>query len=125
MQEKAARGKYKHLFMSFLIHSAGDVWRTDFKELKERTDSSCRHPLAATEWWANDKTHSQARAWIGAGWKVAAVNIEAETVTFTRENPNVDKSLFDLEVVFPVHHAKMLLSDEEVFSREYIYDDRM
>ena len=35
-------------------------------------------------WWGNDKTHVQARAWMGAGWKIGHVDINSEQVTFKR-----------------------------------------
>lgn len=35
-------------------------------------------------WWANDRSHSQARSWLDAGWSVSGVNITAERVTFGR-----------------------------------------
>ena len=38
-------------------------------------------------WWGNDyssETHSQAQAWIDAGWKVDKVNLEEEWVRFVR-----------------------------------------
>ena len=33
-------------------------------------------------WWANDKTHVQAEAWMDAGWEVDHVDINSEQVTF-------------------------------------------
>jgi hypothetical protein len=33
-------------------------------------------------WWANDPSHSQARAWLGAGWRVLSVDLNAGRVTF-------------------------------------------
>lgn len=38
------------------------------------------------QWWANDVggTHVQARAWLGAGWAVASVDLVARNVSFTR-----------------------------------------
>lgn len=33
-------------------------------------------------WWANDVTHSQARAWIGVGWQTSEVDLEARQVKF-------------------------------------------
>ena len=67
---------------------------------------------------------SQKLAWTSAGWKVAEVDMETETVVFKREDGTVDRSLFDLDVVFPVHHAKLLRKDW-TFSREEIYEDRV
>lgn len=35
-------------------------------------------------WWANTESHSQALAWISAGWKVDGVNLEDEKINFVR-----------------------------------------
>jgi len=36
-------------------------------------------------WWSNDpKSHSQARAWVAAGYKTAEVNLEGETLTYVK-----------------------------------------
>lgn len=36
------------------------------------------------QWWANDATHSQAHAWLEAGWQVDQVNLTSERVSFRR-----------------------------------------
>ena len=35
-------------------------------------------------WWANTESHSQALAWISAGWKVDGVDLDNELIHFTR-----------------------------------------
>lgn len=37
-------------------------------------------------WWANETggTHTHARAWLDAGWRTRAVDLQAETVVFHR-----------------------------------------
>lgn len=35
-------------------------------------------------WWANTESHSQALAWISAGWKVDGVDLGNELIHFTR-----------------------------------------
>ncbi|GGR38760.1 DUF7662 domain-containing protein [Deinococcus ruber] len=35
-------------------------------------------------WWANDVTHSQARAWTTAGWQSSDVDLTGNTVKFIR-----------------------------------------
>ncbi len=37
-------------------------------------------------WWANASTHSQARAWLSAGWRVDGVDMRGETVRFSRRS---------------------------------------
>ena len=36
------------------------------------------------EWWANDGTHVEAKAWLDAGYQSACVSLLSETVTFIR-----------------------------------------
>jgi hypothetical protein len=35
-------------------------------------------------WWANDPTHSQAKAWLDAGWRTENLNLGRRTVEFVR-----------------------------------------
>ncbi len=43
-------------------------------------------PSARTysQWWENDQTHTQARAWLDAGFHTERVNLAAETLIFVR-----------------------------------------
>ena len=44
-------------------------------------------PRSARErraWWANDRTHVEAQAWLAAGWQSASVSLVEERVTFFR-----------------------------------------
>jgi hypothetical protein len=40
--------------------------------------------LVFDSWWRNDKTHSQARAWMSAGWRTTRPNPHERKVTFVR-----------------------------------------
>ena len=125
LQERAARGKYKRLFMTLLVRRSGE-WRATFDDVEGLLTFDL--PMSArrySAWWANDESHSQALSWIGAGWMTSDVDVESETITFTPKNSGpVDRSLFDLNVVLPVHHTKLLTNDW-TFSREEIYEDRI
>jgi hypothetical protein len=35
-------------------------------------------------WWANDPTHSQAKAWLDAGWQTENLNLQRRVVEFVR-----------------------------------------
>lgn len=35
-------------------------------------------------WWGNDRSHSQARAWLDAGWNVSRVDFRTKSVVFRR-----------------------------------------
>jgi len=79
------RGKYAPLHRH-LSNLEGREWSTTFREI-ERILSANLPPSARTyqEWWnPNDRTHSQARAWMVAGWEPANLNLRTETVVFRR-----------------------------------------
>ncbi|EOR24345.1 hypothetical protein A499_08362 [Niallia nealsonii AAU1] len=40
--------------------------------------------LVYDAYWRNDKTHSQARAWMKAGWKTINPNPQEKKITFVR-----------------------------------------
>lgn len=65
--------------------AAGDVSLT-FEELEDLLDRGL--PASARlhrAWWANDESHSHARAWLEAGYRVDSVSLEAERVRFGRD----------------------------------------
>lgn len=67
-----------------LDRAAGDVtWSfTDIEEILGRDlPASARRHRA---WWANDGKHSQAAAWLAAGYRVGRVALDAQHVTFAR-----------------------------------------
>jgi len=43
-------------------------------------------------WWGNDKTHTQARAWLDAGWEVVEKDLASKKVTFQRIEPKARQS---------------------------------
>ncbi len=55
----------------------------DREEIKDIIDGTL--PNSAYEynaWWSNDETHSQAKAWLDAGYRVSSFDIIKENVTF-------------------------------------------
>lgn len=77
--------KYKPLG-DFLAARETSPWRATFSEIeavlgKELPPSAWKY----SAWWSNDdRSHSQARAWIEAGWETANVDPPGETVEFHR-----------------------------------------
>lgn len=69
----------------FLAARETSPWRATFSEIEAVLGGGLR-PSARrhTAWWANDRTHPQARAWMDAGWEKTSVNIREETVEFHR-----------------------------------------
>ncbi len=81
-------GKYLPL-SEFLKTRAADSWEPTFGEIEEVL--SFKLPPSARKhraWWANQFKghHSQAKAWIEAGWKVdpQEINLSAGVVRFVR-----------------------------------------
>ncbi|MBP1804681.1 DUF7662 domain-containing protein [Rubellimicrobium aerolatum] len=59
--------------------------RLSFTEIEEILGFAL--PPSAREhgpWWANDRTHTQAKAWLSIGWETAEWDITSERVTFRR-----------------------------------------
>ncbi len=61
-------------------------WTADFAEVEEVLG----RPLPASArtyaaWWSNTTSHTQARAWLAVGWRTTELELEAEQVTFVKE----------------------------------------
>lgn len=81
-------GKYSPI-AEFLVDQQADRVRLDFEALEKLLDAPL--PRSADEyqaWWANDASHSQARAWLEAGWQTENVNLSRRTVEFVRIRPS-------------------------------------
>jgi hypothetical protein len=78
--------KYHPLFEHLLFNGHGHVTMT-FSEIEAVLDA--RLPPSARgreEWWSNSPNgHSQARAWMRAGYETSQVDLAAQKVTFTLE----------------------------------------
>lgn len=106
-QEMASRSKYRRLYAHLCDKEDGE-WLTSFKEIEailgfRLPDSARRH----RPWWANQKAggHSQALAWMAAGWETANVDLEAETLLLRRSRQSTDPRKPTLDQVLPVHSA--------------------
>lgn len=78
--------KYHPLFEHLLYNGQGQLTMT-FAEI-ESVIATRLPPSARTrpEWWSNSPNgHSQARAWMRAGYETSAVDLAAQKVTFTLE----------------------------------------
>ncbi|WP_437180160.1 DUF7662 domain-containing protein [Paenibacillus andongensis] len=75
-------GKYTSLF-TYLNTQQGSIIELMVDQLEELLGFAL--PTSAHQyraWWANDVTHSQAKAWLYAGWEVDRVNLPV--ITFKR-----------------------------------------
>ncbi len=82
------RGKYAPLHRHLSNHE-GREWSTTFHEIERIIDTDLPDSAHTyREWWANDRTHTQAMAWMTAGWKLASVDLQTETVVFWRVGPS-------------------------------------
>jgi hypothetical protein len=71
--------------MQFLTVQATDRIRLDFQEVERILGRAL--PKSAGDyqaWWANDPTHSQAKAWLEVGWQTENLNLHGRTVEFVR-----------------------------------------
>lgn len=76
--------KYYPLY-SWLTTNVSFAPRLSFSAV-EKTLGSPLPDSARTyrQWWSNDSTHVQGRAWLDAGYKVVGVDLDRETVEFQR-----------------------------------------
>ena len=70
-------------------------WRATFDQIEEvigvdLPPSARKYPA----WWSNTNSHSQALAWMNAGWSTCGVSLATRSVTFERESRD---SLPDVE----------------------------
>jgi hypothetical protein len=69
----------------FLRGQRGDRVKIAFDDLEETIGRAL--PASARThrpWWANDDGHTQARAWLAAGWRVHRADLALEEVEFRR-----------------------------------------
>ena len=79
------QGKYRRLH-SHLRTLGTREWQATFGEIEAIVGFNL--PNAAHDhraWWANDKSHTHARAWLAAGWETTKVNMDSETLLFRRK----------------------------------------
>ncbi len=78
--------KYEPISQS-LSSSGKDVILLSFSEIEKIMNDSL--PASARKyraWWSNDKsTHTQANAWLEAGYKAERVDMNEETIIFRRK----------------------------------------
>ena len=74
---------YKHLRG---MRREETTWNTSFSEVEKIIRAKL--PRSAREydaWWGNHPdSHTQAKAWIAAGWEVSIAEVLSETVTFRK-----------------------------------------
>lgn len=76
--------KYMPLY-THLKHQTGDRIHMTFSDI-ERIISEALPKSASKyrEWWANDRTHSHAHAWMNAGYNTAEVNMSGRRLVFRK-----------------------------------------
>ncbi|GAH40668.1 unnamed protein product [marine sediment metagenome] len=81
-----------HPLRRYLESRSADQVRLSFQEIEQIIRAGL--PASAhkyREWWANDRTHSQALAWMEVGWKVESVSVSARWVAFVRPEGDSDQ----------------------------------
>ena len=104
-RQMAARGRYQRLY-SHLCSLPDREWRVSFADIEAVLGFEL--PVSARmhrPWWSNQiDRHSQAIAWMAAGWETAEVDVRGETLLFRRRHTNTIRRP-SLDEVWPVHSA--------------------
>ena len=69
----------------YLKRRSGSSIRLKFSEIEKIIGGPL--PQSARDhraWWANDKYHSQGKAWLGAGWVAEDLDLEGKAISFSR-----------------------------------------
>ena len=104
-RQMAVRGKYQRLY-SHLCSLPDREWKVSFADIEavlgfELPESARFH----RPWWSNQiDGHSQAIAWMAAGWETAEVDVRGETLLFRRQETEPVRRPA-LDEVWPVHSA--------------------
>ena len=104
-RQMAARGRYQRLY-SHLCSLPDREWRVSFADIEavlgfELPGSARMH----RPWWSNQVDgHSQAIAWMAAGWETAEVDVRGETLLLRRRETRTIRRP-SLDEVWPVHSA--------------------
>jgi len=128
IKSTAKRGKYAPLYRH-LRSLRGPEFRTSFGALEAilgfRLPNSAR---VHRPWWSNSSAgngHSHALAWQAAGWTTEAVDLNAETLTFRRQDGLASQTstrpAVDLDEAFPRHNPGPW-PQGFTLSRDQIYD---
>jgi hypothetical protein len=69
----------------FLLRLEESRVRLSFEEVEAILGATLpKSAVVYQAWWANDPTHSQAKAWLDAGWQTENLNLPRRTVEFVR-----------------------------------------
>ena len=70
-----------------------DQWTATFHDVEAILGRSL--PRSARQhrpWWGNSRSHGHARAWLDAGWRIQAVDLSSETLSFVRSSNATSRS---------------------------------
>ena len=125
-RDAAARGKYAPLYRHLASIPASPEWRATFGDVEAilgfRLPDSAR---LYRPWWSNQNKgagHSHALSWHAAGWKTREVDLEAETLVFSRVSSPVRKRSFDIDEFWPAVPGGSW-PPGFIASREQLYDE--
>ncbi len=78
-------GRYSKLY-NYLMQAINNVLELTFEDIEKINGRTL--PQSARKyrpWWGNDYTHSQALAWLNAGYKVGFMDLETGIVRFIKD----------------------------------------
>lgn len=121
-REQAVNGEYRKLY-KYLCDMKESEWSATFSEIE--TIIGFKLPPSAHEYlpWWSDSGYGHVRAWLAAGWKTAAVDMDAETALFLRK----DSPAFRRRTLDEIWPARSFGPWPEGLSlrREDMYDERI
>jgi hypothetical protein len=79
----APTGKYAPLYRA-LKQTDADLVVSTFDELDARVGGLPPSAWSQRAWWSNGSGRTHAQSWLAAGFKVTAIDLEAQKVTFSR-----------------------------------------
>jgi hypothetical protein len=77
-------GKYDPIRMH-LAAVGQNNWTASFRDIEAIVGSPLpKSAFVHREWWANDTSHVQAKAWLEAGWRSEPCDLNLQTIRFSR-----------------------------------------
>ena len=121
-RKQALSGEYRKLY-EYLCRLKETEWSATFREVESIIGFEL--PRSAREYgpWWSDSGYGHVRAWLAAGWKVAKVDMDAETAVFWRR----DSPAFRGRTLDEIWPARSVGAWPEGLSlrREDLYEDRV
>ena len=88
--QRQQKGKYRAL-RDYLAAVPANVVTLSFAQVEAVLEANLPPSARLPGWWANYPGHSQAQAWLSAGWVVSSMDRRRQVVTFGRQGESDPK----------------------------------